>query len=82
MGDHRADIKIALTLGGKTYRMDSWINYWPDEDGGPDRRVTEFFQKSWEDYLDQYHDMVAEAEQRDTEKREREELVRLKEKYG
>lgn len=85
MGDHRATVKIEFTFHGKTYQMNSWINWSPDECSGVDQRVLDFFRQATEDGLTRYHEeeMAYHAEQRkkETEENEREQLERLKKKY-
>lgn len=85
MGDHRATVKIEFTFHGKTYRMDSWINWSPTEYNGVDQRVIDFFCQATEDGLARYHEeeMAYHAEQRkkEAEENERKELARLKKKY-
>lgn len=84
MGDHRADIKIEFTIHGKCYRMDSYINWFPDENG-VDLRVVEFFVRSWEDARERYEAAIAKADElaasASREAAERAELARLKAKY-
>ena len=84
MGDHRADVKIEFTIHGKTYKMDSWIN-WFDDGTGIDARVVEFFRVSWEDAKARYDAQISELylrdHARDIEARERREMARLKAKY-
>ena len=87
MGDHRADIKIEFWFHGKTYKMDSWINWCPDSDGDYiiDSRVVEFFRASYNDGMARYNAMVAESYQKqhtaEIEAVERAQLKQLKEKY-
>jgi len=85
MGDFRADIKIKLDLWGHKYSMDSWLNYSPEECCGMDKRVSDFFNESYEDAKSKYDDMVYEMDKENREKEEREhelsELKRLKQKY-
>lgn len=84
MGDFRADIKITMTLLGKTYKYDCWINY-NSYDDGVDERVRAFFSDAWEDAQTRYADMQWESnraeEARETEQRERRQLEILKAKY-
>lgn len=85
MGDHRATITIKAEFHGKTYEWGpAWINYCGFE--GVDRRVIEFFEEMWRDGYERwsYEMGLAENEQNKVkiEKSEREELARLKEKYG
>ena len=84
MGDHRADIKIKFTIHGKTYEMDSWIN-WFDDGTGVDYRVVDFFRASWEDakacYDAHCEDLYAKEHAAEIEAGERRELQRLKTKY-
>lgn len=84
MGDHRADIKIEFTIHGKTYEMDSYIN-WFDDGSGVDARVVEFFRNAWNDAKGRYDAACAArlAQERalQVEVEERNELARLKAKY-
>lgn len=85
MGDHRASIKIEFEFHGKTYKMDSWVNYFPDGDG-VDRRVQEFFEKAYNDGMRRYQDELFEADrerrEREQEEADRAEYARLKAKFG
>lgn len=84
MGDHRADIKITFNFHGKDYKLDSWLN-WSPNDLGIDERIIEFFRKSSEDGYARYARQEAEHFKRERaieiEKEERAELERLKNKY-
>jgi len=84
MGDHRATIKLYMSIHGKIYEHEMWINYWPDNDG-VDNRIKEFFSGAWDDALARYKAQIYELDREDREKRERkkelEELARLKAKY-
>ena len=84
MGDHRAEVKVEMTLHGKTYTHHwGWINW--DIHGGIDRRVTEWFEECSRDALARFHDEMwkAEADEREaaTEAKDRAEFERLKAKY-
>ena len=86
MGDHRADIKLEMTLHGKTYVTSMNISYWADEHGGCDYRVIDWFNECWKDAYARYTFECEEAraveELRDRERSERLELVRLLKKFG
>lgn len=84
MGDHRAEVKLEMTLHGKTYKHTfDWINW--DIYGGCDRRVIECFEDWSRDALSRFQNeqWEAEAEERDrkAEERDRAEYERLKAKY-
>lgn len=84
MGNHRAEVKVEMTLHGKTYTHHwGWINW--DIHLGIDRRVTKWFEECSRDALARFQDEMWEAErenrERETEARERAELARLKAKY-
>jgi hypothetical protein len=85
MGDHRADVKIKFTIHGKTYEMDSYIN-WFDDGDGVDRRVTEFFRASWEDAKARYDAhldaLYAREHAAEIEAAERRQLAELQAKYA
>lgn len=86
MGDFRADIKIKVTSLGKIYKMDSYLNYWPDSEyNGVDQRVLDFFRKMWDDVKIRHDEIVnkyfAEQEAKNKKEFELTELKRLKEKY-
>lgn len=85
MGDHRADIKVQFTMHGKTYRMDSYVN-WFDDGTGVDARVTDFFRDSAADALARY-EAAQQADEyergaAEREANERAELARLQAKYS
>ena len=80
MGDHRADIKLEMTIHGKKYETEMWINYCDTDGSGCDYRVVEFFANSWADALARFKLFEAEH-QKEIEQHEREELARLQEKY-
>ncbi len=42
MGDFRASVKIKFDMGSVSEETEFWINWWPDDDTGVDRRVTEW----------------------------------------
>lgn len=89
MGDHRASVKIEFDFHGKVHKMDSWINWTPWADSaeceGVDDRVVEFFREATREGMATYHEALYALEAREKrtemEKREREELARLKAKY-
>lgn len=84
MGDHRATVDIKFTMHGKTYEMDSYIN-WFDDGDGVDHRVIDFFRESWRDAKARYDEREAERYERehaaDIEAAERRQLEQLKAKY-
>ena len=85
MTDFKADIKITFAFMGKKETYDGYINY-SDRGDGLDERIAEWFREKYEAGMLRYQARVREAmrEQREraTEKSERAELERLKEKYG
>lgn len=85
MGDHRASIKIEMEFHGVKDTCDMWINYYPHECCGMDKRVIEFFKRIYDEGMDKYNAIVHESEKVEREKaeqkRELDELKRLKEKY-
>lgn len=83
MGDHRAGVKLEFRMHGHEATTDMWINWSPDPDG-IDRRITEWFEAQAEKAMANYRDSEwkrENAERSDEERRERTELMRLKEKY-
>ena len=73
-------------MGGVEDSVDFWINWSPDaEYGGIDRRVGEWIRDLAERGENQIREAMyegaREAEERETEKRERAELARLKAKF-
>jgi hypothetical protein len=88
MGDHRATVKIEFTFHGKTYKMDSWINWscWGSDESGIDQRVVDFFREATRDGLARYEAAEAERYQREhaaeIEAHERAQLARLQSKYS
>ncbi len=85
MGDHRADIQITFAMHGKTYKMDSYVN-WFDNGYGIDDRIVEFFRESVADAMDRYDAKVAEyfKDQHEQEQAaaDRIEYERLKAKFS
>lgn len=86
MGDHRAEIHCQMKLHGKEYKLDlDWVNYSPDNDGC-DSRVTEFFERSWNEAYARWQEEVYESQKAqriiNQEKQERKLLQELQEKYG
>lgn len=70
----------------ETYRWSSgWVNMTPFDTprdySSMWERLAEFFSASWDDVMSKYNDLILDAEERDAEKKEREELARLKAKY-
>ena len=84
MGDHRADIKLEMTLHGKTYTAQMNINYW--EHNGCDDRIIDWFSECWDDAHARYTSQCAEAhaaeKAREQERCDRLELARLLKKFG
>lgn len=85
MGDHRASIKIQFDFHGKTYEMDSWINYCDSDGNGVDSRVIEFFGEAYRDgmarYAEEEYEYHRERRKREEKEKELAELKRLKTKY-
>lgn len=85
MGDHRADIKISFHIHNKTYDQEWWINYWPDDLTGVDRRIAEWFSDCWHDAYKRYQDLVYKAGEKERKAQEeaadQREYQRLKTKY-
>jgi len=85
MGDHRATVKVEFDIHGKVYKQEWWINYFPDDSSGVDRRIAEWFSACWEDAYSRYQKVVNESHREEDERKQREaelaELKRLKEKY-
>lgn len=85
MGDHRPVITAHFEMHGHVADYDyGWCN-WSDNGDGIDQRIVDWFRKQVEIAMDKFHEANYEAEEKqrkiDTEKREREELARLKAKY-
>ena len=51
MTDMRATVRLYFEIHGKTYEIEMYINYFPDDDG-VDRRIKECFSVWWEDSLE------------------------------
>ena len=84
MGDLRADIKLQMTLLGKTYKEEMWVNYFDNGDGIDDR-IVGCFADWYADALGRYRKAIRKQdEQRAKELIEQEErnwLKKLKKKY-
>jgi hypothetical protein len=84
MGDHRANVKIEFEFHGKTYKMDAYINYFP-ENGSVDERVTQFFESAYEDGISRYNEKIYKSQEKERkaklEEDERSEYARLRSKY-
>jgi hypothetical protein len=81
MGEHRATINISFSIHGKEYKLDTWINYFPDDATGVDPRIIDFFVSSWEDSMWEYYDAEHQREIEKIEKEDRELYERLKKKF-
>lgn len=85
MGDHRAYVSIEFRFHGKTNKQ-SWDINWFDDGDGIDERIVEWFRECTEAGQRRYQKVVdevmAERNKAQTEKRERTEYERLKEKFG
>lgn len=85
MGDHRANIKVEFAVHGKTYKSEWNINYWPEDDSGIDRRISEWFLECWEDAYSRYQKSVVDSEHEQNKSRieaeERAQLAKLLDKY-
>lgn len=83
MTDMKANVKIEFHFMGKTYAMDSYINYSGAD--GVDERVVEFFQEAYDDGMKRYNEQVRkyymEKHAKEIEQEEREILAALKAKY-
>ena len=84
MGDFRADIDLKMTMFGKTYKRNMWINYWDNGDGVDDR-IIEFFRESWNDARTRHDAIIYKSQAKERKAAERKfelaELKRLKAKY-
>jgi hypothetical protein len=81
MGDLRANIKVEFEMFGKTFKQDFWINYFPDDDTGVDRRITEWFSDCWDKFKKKYDEINFEARMKEVENQKYEEYKRLKVKF-
>lgn len=87
MTDHKASIKIEFTIYGEMGKMDSWINWSPHDSAcfPIDQRVIDFFEAHYEKARSGYDERIMDSEraqrQEATERDERAQLARLKEKY-
>jgi hypothetical protein len=84
MGDFRASIKIDMTLIGKPFKTDMWINYFPNDDG-IDSRVADWFRECWDQAKTDYDLRMHEADRTNREaaqkQKDLETLALLKAKY-
>lgn len=84
MGDSRFHLKVEFEIFGKEYKWSPSLNYY-DRGDGIDDRIFQWFVSCYEDAYRHWEASMeaanAERERIDTERREREELRRLKEKY-
>jgi hypothetical protein len=86
MGDHRFSFKAEFEMHGVKEKIDfAWLN-WSGGHNDIDRRIIEWIESVRDRAMAKYDEEVAEymAEQQKgaREKAEREELARLKAKYG
>lgn len=82
MGDHRAHIKINLTMYGQTRSTDMSINWSPPIRGGCDERVSAWFSETAEElYQTVYSRQIAETARAREEADERTLYEHLKKKY-
>lgn len=85
MGDHRASIKIEVDFHGFKDKADMWINYCDSDGNGVDSRITEFFSNMYDKGMAKYRleesEYFEKRDAKEKEKREREDLARLKAKY-
>ncbi len=85
MGDHRCSIKIEMEFHGVKDKLDGYYSWFPGAVDGVDDRVIEFIRDVYQRGMEVYHEEVYEAQKEqkraEIEKREREELERLKKKY-
>ena len=81
MGDHRASIKIEMEFHGIKDKTDMWINYWPHECCGMDKKVIDFFDSVYRRGMEKYDENIAEYEKDVQERKEKEEYLRLKKKF-
>lgn len=84
MSDSRFHLKVEFEIYGKKYTWNPSLNYF-DRGDGMDDRIFQFFVNSYNDawmhYQEENDRAARESENRETERREREELARLKAKY-
>ena len=82
MGDHRANIKIEMEFHGEKKTAEMWINYFPEECCGMDKRVVEFFQEVYEKGMKKFDHILEKQREKEIENEEKMELERLQKKYG
>lgn len=84
--DSRFYLKGEFHIYGKTYPFDMSLNWHTPGDGEIDRRITEFFLDSHDEAFrlwDRRNEAArAKREAEETERREKAELQRLRDKYG
>lgn len=85
MGDSRASVKIELSIYGEKFETDMWINWFPEDSGGMDRRVSEWFSECYEKAYYKYRTRI-EAQDRERNKAqieasEKAQLKALQDKY-
>lgn len=81
MGDHRASIKIEMEFHGVKDKTDMWINYYPDDEYGIDRRVVEFIQEVYDKGMKVYDKRLEQSRKEQREKEERLQYEQLKKKF-
>lgn len=84
MGDCRFHLKGEFSAHGKDFPFDMSLN-WADTGDGIDESIFKFFQTSYEQAYEAWQDSIYDAETKKRnaeEKRERELLAMLKEKYN
>lgn len=82
--DSRFHLKVEFKIYGRTFTWNPSLN-WTADPGEIDRRIADFFIRSHDEARAEFDERVAvegsEREKAATERREREQLKRLREKY-
>lgn len=81
MSDHRFEIDVKFSIYGEDFEWDASLNWAPDYYTGVDKRITDWFANCYAKARSGYNSYQDMRAAEDTERREREQLARLKEKY-
>lgn len=81
MSDHRFAIDVKFSIYGEDFEWDASLNWAPDNVTGVDPRITDWFANCYARARSGYDSYVNMRAAEDSERREREQLARLKAKY-
>lgn len=81
MSDHRFEIDVKFSIYDQDFDWDASLNWAPDDYTGVDKRIIDWFANCYAQARSDYDTYAEMRRAEDSERREREQLARLKAKY-